>query len=619
MSDECGVMSSSCLPLITPHSSLESSTAHMYATPLLAAFAWPQLACVAIWSGLVVLTVALPILMRSQWGKAQPLRRCMVLSVWAHVLLAAFATTVPVVRNLGPPGPGNGDGVMHVRMLSDAELAMLDAAASAASESTLAESVPETVPEQPAPIEPEPPVVEPATIEPIPIEAPRATESPAEPQPAAPAFPPEAPEITQSPFDRAPEPPAESIAEPTFTSVQTPEVSPPVADDAQDLVDVSAPPAAAPAITATSTPATTVPREYQWRRSADKTAIASAGGGSADTELAVKAALAWLASAQSRDGRWDADQFGAGRGSGQDATRAGAGIEADTGVTGLALLTFLAAGHTHQEGAYQDTVGRGLRFILSSQAENGNLSGNADVFASMYCHGMAGVALAEAYGMTADQELKRPVERAVMYTLAAQHPSSGGWRYRPGDLGDTSQLGWQLMLLRSARIAGLKVPNDPFEGAKVFLRYVSAGQHGGLASYRFNEQISSPMTAEALACRQFLGTMPDAPAALEASQRLLTELPGQGGDNYYYWYYGTLAMHQMGGEYWTTWNRALQTRLLSTQTPDGRFAGSWNPDSIWGGYGGRIYSTALATLSLEVYYRYLPMVNETAAKSRHIK
>lgn len=584
----------------------------MFPAPLLAVASWPQLACVAIWTGLVVLTVALPIVLRSKWGAAEPLRRCFVLSIWAHVLLAAFATTVPVVRSLGPPGPGRG--VMHVTMISEGDGGDAESTEPAASENTLSEP-PEAAPVEPPPVESAPVVVEPPVGEPEPVAEPPPITEVVE---AAPAFPPVA-ETMKTPFDNVPAPPA-SIAESAFTPVQSPAPADGSADDGPEssLVDVSAPAIAAPITAASVTGAPELPHEYQWRKSGDKSAIVAAGGGSADTEAAVAAALAWLASVQSRDGRWDADQFGAGR-SGQDPTRAGAGIEADTGVTALALLTFLAAGHTHQEGDYQETVRRGLHFLMSSQAENGNLAGRADVFAGMYCHGMSGVALAEAYGMTADKELKRPVERAVMYTLAAQHPRTGGWRYRPGDLGDTSQLGWQLMLLRSARIAGLDVPEDAFTGASVFLRYVSAGEHGGLASYRFNEQISSPMTAEALACRQFLGLAPDSPTSREAGERLLSELPGVTGDNFYYWYYGTLAMHQLGGDYWESWNRALQQRLLSTQTPSGPYAGSWNPDSVWGGYGGRIYSTALATLSLEVYYRYLPMVNETAAKSRHLK
>lgn len=595
---------------------------NMPALPVIAVLAWPQVVCGIIWAGLVVLTVALPILMRSQWGAAQPLRRCIVLSIWAHVLLAAFATTIPMVRSLGPPG--SGDGTMHVTVLTDADLAMLDVG-----DSELTEPPSELVTESPpAPVDASPTAIE------VPAEPPAL-----EPAPAPPAEPPSDPneaansldEITatrdaappiEAATDPAPAPsPADPIADSIFEPVQSPEEASEIFGDG-DLVEVAAPQPAAAALGPSETQVVAshdVSHEYDWRRLGSKQAIVAAGGGSADTEAAVAAALAWLASIQHRDGRWDADEHGAGRGVGQDASRVGAGIEADTGVTGLALLTFLASGHTQQEGTYRETVARGLRFLTNSQAENGNLAGRADVFASMYCHGMAGVALAEAYGMTADEELKRPVERAVMYTLAAQHPRTGGWRYRPGDLGDTSQLGWQLMLLRSARIAGLNVPDDPFVGAGEFLKHVSAGHHGGLAAYRFNEQISSPMTAEALACRQFLGLSRENPTANEAAERLMNDLPGKARDNYYYWYYGTLALHQHGGEHWERWNRALQERLLANQTASGPFAGSWSPDPVWGGHGGRIYSTALATLSLEVYYRYLPMVDETAAKSRRMK
>ncbi|MDZ4784176.1 MAG: hypothetical protein SGJ19_28340, partial [Planctomycetia bacterium] len=465
----------------------------MVYAPLIAVFAWPQVVCGVIWSGLVILTVALPLVLRSRWGSAEPLRRCIVLSVWAHVLLAAMATTVPVVRSLGPPGPG--DGTMRVTMLSDAEMALLEGTDDVPAEN-LVEPVTETPP--PPDVQPvEAPPVDPPAIEAVEISEPPAAVTPS----VAPQVP-----IAAAPGESGSAPPApfsEPIAESMFVPVQTPEEAATIFGD-DKLVEVAPPQVQQSESNHSPVNPTTqsaLPQEYQWRRSGDKQAIVAAGGGSADTEAAVQASLAWLAKVQSRDGRWDADQHGAGLGPGQDASRVGAGIEADTGVTGLALLAFLASGHTHQEGPYREVVRHGLRFLMSSQAENGNLSGKADVFASMYCHGMAGVALAEAYGMTADEELRRPVERAVMYTLAAQHPNTGGWRYRPGDLGDTSQLGWQLMLLRSARIAGLRVANDPFVGAGVFLKHVSSGVHGGLASYRFNEPVSSPMTAEALACR----------------------------------------------------------------------------------------------------------------------
>ena len=80
-----------------------------------------------------------------------------------------------------------------------------------------------------------------------------------------------------------------------------------------------------------------------------------------------------------------------------------------------------------------------------------------------------------------------------------------------------------------------------------------------------------------------------------------------GSVDLYYWHFGSLALYQVGGDAWKTWNAALQTRLLEAQESRGAQAGSWPPDTVWGGYGGRVYSTALAALCLEVYYRYLPL------------
>src|SRR5205085_12139428 len=188
-------------------------------------------------------------------------------------------------------------------------------------------------------------------------------------------------------------------------------------------------------------------------------------GASAETEAAVKAALQWLSKHQSTDGRWDASRFGGGRELrilGHD--RNGAGAQADTGVTGLALLAFLGAGHTHNQGGYQDTVARGLEFLLRSQASDGNLGGNAEQFALMYCHGMGTLALSEAYAMTGDPRLGQSVKLAVRYTISAQNRTTGGWRYRPGDQGDLSQLGWQLMALKSAELANIEVPASTRDG-----------------------------------------------------------------------------------------------------------------------------------------------------------
>ena len=115
------------------------------------------------------------------------------------------------------------------------------------------------------------------------------------------------------------------------------------------------------------------------------------------------------------------------------------------------------------------------------------------------------------------------------------------------------------------------------------------------------------MTAEALFCKQMLGMRRDNAASQEAAEYILSRLPQRTQFNEYYWYYGTVAMYQFGGAGWQSWNEAVRDILVSEQQTAGQFAGSWEPISPWAKYGGRIYATALSTLCLEVYYRFLPL------------
>jgi hypothetical protein len=340
-------------------------------------------------------------------------------------------------------------------------------------------------------------------------------------------------------------------------------------------------------------------------------------GGNAQTEAAVAAALRWLAAAQSKDGRWNATQFGAGHEEtvlGQN--RGGAGRGADTGVTALALLAFMGAGHSHMQGVYQDNVHRGLDFLLGSQAADGSLFGDATLYAQMYCHSMATFALAEAQAVTGDRRLDEPVTKAVGFSLAAQNTSTGGWRYRPGDTGDTSQLGWQIMAITSAKRAGFQIPDQTWQRVDHFLQTVRRGNSGGLASYRPDSPVSTSMTAEALYCRLMLQEVSTAhlseAEAQEATAQLLASPPSTERLNLYYWYYATLALHhrqhasEAATSAWRVWNDAMTTTLTKSQVTDGDNAGSWDTNSMWGGYGGRVYTTSMAAMCLEVYYRYAP-------------
>ncbi len=363
-----------------------------------------------------------------------------------------------------------------------------------------------------------------------------------------------------------------------------------------------------------------LPKIYRMRVAADRSKLALNNGATARTEAAVRAALKWLADNQNADGRWESYKHQGGREqhiAGHN--RLNAGVRADTGITGLALLAMLASGHTHKDGPYSDNVRRGLEFLLARQRPNGSLGGSATHYAAMYCHAMATFAMSEAYAMTRDPRLEEPVRRAIGYTLSAQDPNGGSWRYVPSNPGDTSQFGWQLMALKSAELAGIPIPAETRSRMQRFLRSVSSGANQGLAGYRSGMQPTRSMTAEALTCRQFLGMPPASAAGLEAGDYILGHLPGEGKANFYYWYYATIGMYQLQGTHWERWNKALRTTLVESQRTVGPLAGSWDPKSVWGGYGGRVYTTALGTLCLEVYYRFLPMYVEAAAVQRHVR
>jgi hypothetical protein len=128
------------------------------------------------------------------------------------------------------------------------------------------------------------------------------------------------------------------------------------------------------------------------------------------------------------------------------------------------------------------------------------------------------------------------------------------------------------------------------------------------------------MTAESLYCRQLVTGQPDGQlnrrAVDEAIDSLVNDLPSGDRINLYYWYYATLALHRAqhaspeAADAWRRWNEALTRALLSTQREDG----SWPETCLWGGYGGRVFTTSLATMCLEVYYRYAPSGSEAPSK-----
>lgn len=380
------------------------------------------------------------------------------------------------------------------------------------------------------------------------------------------------------------------------------------------------------------------PTEPYRQRAPGRRGEAALAFGGEGTELAVEAGLDFFARFQFPDGHWSLDQVPPGAA----VPKAQLGqMRSDTAATGLALLTYLGAGYTHRSDKHRNTVRRGLDWLVRIQnPQTGEMFAMADggaptAVTRFYGHGIAAIALCEAYGMTQDPELREPARKAVQYIINTQHPTLGGWRYytdpRSGRSteADTSVTGWMLMALKSAQMAGLDVPQEAFDKMDHWLELAHSKDQKGRYVYnpyaldtpeqRHGRLPSRAMTAEAMLMGIYLGRGPDDPRLRAGAEYLKANLPEVGTAEQplrdcYYWYYATQAMFQMQGDYWRAWNERMRPLLKASQIERGPLAGSWDPlspvEDRWGKSGGRLYVTSLHLLMLEVYYRHLPLFQE---------
>jgi hypothetical protein len=287
-------------------------------------------------------------------------------------------------------------------------------------------------------------------------------------------------------------------------------------------------------------------------------------------------------------------------------------LDTDTAATGLALLPMLGAGHIHTvKSRYQGNVRRGVDWLVGHQQEDGSLFVGGDRQTPLYSQAIATMALCEAYGLSHDPLLREPAQRAVNFIVKAQNTSDGGWRYFPGQPGDTSVFGWQMFALRSARLAGLKLPKNVIAGCKAYLDAASVDRKITYA-YMPGMGATPTMTAEALLSRQYLGWPRDFPPLIKGASHIAADLLDSNQRNIYYWYYATQLLHNMQNKDWQRWNVRVREALIAMQvTGDGCDRGSWDPilpqPDIWAQKAGRLFLTSLSLLTLEVYYRYLPL------------
>jgi len=318
---------------------------------------------------------------------------------------------------------------------------------------------------------------------------------------------------------------------------------------------------------------------------------------------AVAAALKWLAEHQLPDGSWSFDHTLAAACRGK-CRNPGNLPDARLGATGLALLPFLGAGQTHKQGIYKLTVRRGLYFLISRMKVSPKGGSLFEPGGRMYSHGIASITLCEAYALTHDKGLYRPAQQAINFICYAQDPVGGGWRYEPRQRGDTSVVGWQLMALKSAHLAYIRVPPIVVQKASNYLDGVQS-ESGAKYGYTDPGHGSSATTAIGLLCRMYLGWKKDTPA-LERGVQWLSE-QGPAAADMYYNYYATQVMRHWGGPTWKKWSSAIMPQLEASQAAAGHEKGSWYFKHSHAQRGGRLYCTAMAAMVLEVPYRHLPI------------
>jgi hypothetical protein len=309
-------------------------------------------------------------------------------------------------------------------------------------------------------------------------------------------------------------------------------------------------------------------------------------------------------------------------------------LRSPAAATGLALLAFLGGGRDHLAGDRHDVVCRGLEFLIEHQRANGDLfiptGTDSDQVIWFYSHGIAALALCEAYGMTQDPWLLDAAGRAIDFICEAQDETMGGWRYAPASGADTSVTGWIIMALKSGQLAGIEVPDKVWSGIQrwltsaqasaeqphlyVYNPHAAAGQSHGRAP-------NQTMTAVGLLMRLYLGWRPTDDALQRGADYLGDHPPVIGtaanpARDSYYWYYATQVMLHAGDEHWRTWNLPMHRVLVTTQVDSGPQCGSWHPTEPvpdrWGKFAGRFYVTTLNLLTLEVYYRHLPIYEDLA-------
>ncbi|MEM1069833.1 MAG: prenyltransferase/squalene oxidase repeat-containing protein, partial [Planctomycetota bacterium] len=293
-------------------------------------------------------------------------------------------------------------------------------------------------------------------------------------------------------------------------------------------------------------------------------------------------------------------------------------VPGNTGITSLAVMAFLAKGHTPGAGPYGEQINRGIDYVLSQQLENGLLISKdrrGRTSGMMYSHSIATLLLCEVSGMVdldRQQKIDQVLSQALLVLLQAQKvPKSeahlGGWRYAPGTTeSDLSLTGWSIMALRAAKLNGAAIPDEHIAMAISYILNCRAAD-GSFTYMPGSGRGTASMTGVAVLCLELCGEHGHE-SIVPAGDFILREPPQITQDGipyrfrYYAFYYCGQAMFQLGGKHWETFAPHMYDSLLGDQDQDG----SWSYPS-GGSQFSNTYPTALAILTLTVSARQLPI------------
>jgi hypothetical protein len=300
------------------------------------------------------------------------------------------------------------------------------------------------------------------------------------------------------------------------------------------------------------------------------------------SRAAVERGLTYLARQQQDDGSFGTERYGR-----------------HVGITAIACMAFMADGHLPDRGEYGQVVADGLDFILDHASESGLIAADTS-HGPMYGHGFATLFLGEVYGQTGDERTREALRKAVRLIVDTQN-HEGGWRYHPQPYdADISVTITQIMALRSARNAGLSVPEATINNAVSYVRQCQNPADGGFRYMLSSGGSAYPRSAAGVASLQYAGVYEDDAVTDGLNYLMRASRAGgsNGGGHYHYGqYYAAQATFLAGGEYWAQWFPLAREELLRRQNANGG----------WSSSHGEAYGTGMSLLVLQVPNRLLPI------------